>query len=117
MLPKEISIKFRFWINLKGEKLLGKGRVELLELIEKHGSILKASQEMKMSYRQAWQMVKEMNERVETPLVEKFMGGKSGGGARLTQAGKEAVKQYHEFEERISQMIEKELETFKNHSD
>lgn len=111
--PKNISIKFRFWINVDGEKLLGKGRIEMLELIRKHGSILKASQEMKMSYRQAWQMVKEMNDRAESPFVEKYMGGKNGGGARLTIEGEDAIKKYHDLEKRINYFIDEQLESFK----
>lgn len=107
--PKKISVKFRFWINSDGEKLFGKGRIELLQLIEKHGSILKASQEMKMSYRQAWQMVKELNERSNKPLVEKYLGGKTGGGARLTSDGHEAIKNYLNFSALIENFISENI--------
>ena len=113
MAAKELSLKFRFWINANGEKLLGKGRVELLELIKKHGSILKAAQDMKMSYRQAWQMVKEMNERAEAPLVEKYMGGKNGGGARLTIEGEAAILKFYLLEKRIAQFIDEQQEMLK----
>lgn len=108
MKNKEVNIKFRIWFNSNGEKLLGKGRVELLELIKESGSISSAATEMKMSYRQAWQMVKEMNERANEPLVEKHMGGKSGGGSYLTEAGEKAIKSFHELEQKVKIFIDSE---------
>lgn len=102
------DVDFRLWFFHKGEKFLGKGRVELLERIKKTGSISNAASEMKMSYRQAWQMVKEMNERAKSVVVEKQLGGKNGGGATVTEAGEKAIAQFHLFEEKLNQFIAKE---------
>ncbi len=77
---------------------MGKGRIELLEKIQKFGSITRAAAEMKMSYRQAWQMVEEMNEITESPLVEKNSGGKGGGGTKVTLKGEKVIKVFHEIE-------------------
>ncbi len=49
---KKISVNFRIWFFSDEEKLLGKGRVELLEKIKTTGSITNAAKAMKMSYRQ-----------------------------------------------------------------
>ncbi len=105
---KKNQVNFRIWIFSDGEKLLGKGRVELLERIDCSGSILKAAKEMKMSYRQAWQMVQEMNERANQPLVEKHLGGKHGGGAALTESGKLAIVEFHNLESKVAEFILKE---------
>ncbi len=105
MSDKKVSVKFRIWINSDDLKLLGKGRVELLILIDELGSISKAALTMKMSYRQAWQMVSEMNERANEPFVDKRMGGKSGGGAILTPAGKRAIDEFSRFETRVYDFI------------
>ncbi|MBL7890786.1 MAG: LysR family transcriptional regulator [Bacteroidia bacterium] len=104
----KLKIDFRIWIFNNGEKLFGKGRVELLEKINKSGSIANAAKEMNMSYRQAWQMVNEMNKRSNHPLVEKQLGGKNGGGAILTQAGKSAINKFNELEKRINAVIVEE---------
>lgn len=106
--PKKYDVSFRLWINAGNEKVLGIGRVELLELIHKSGSISSAAKEMKMAYRQAWQMVVEMNERSNSPLVEKRIGGKSGGGAFVTEAGLKAIASFHELEEKVRALITKE---------
>ncbi len=100
-----MNIKFRFWLYRGEHKLLGKGRVELLERIKVNGSIAQAAKEMKMSYRQAWQMVKEMNERAEAPFVIKQHGGNKGGGTHLTKAGEGAIRNYHALENKIRNLI------------
>lgn len=56
---------------------------------------------MKMSYRQAWQMVEEMNEITESPLVEKNSGGKGGGGTKITPKGEKVINVFHEIEDEI----------------
>lgn len=102
------NVSFRIWFYSGEDKFLGIGRVELLERIKVTGSIANAAKEMKMSYRQAWQMVTEMNERSSSPLVEKQLGGKSGGGAIVTQAGIRAIETFHALENKVRIFIENE---------
>lgn len=99
------DVRFRIWFYANDDKFLGKGRVELLERIKETGSITNAAKGMKMSYRQAWQMVKEMNESANEILVEKSLGGKGGGGAAITHAGEIAIQQFHDFENKVAQFI------------
>ena len=41
---------------------LGPGKIALIELISKHGSISAAGKDMGMSYRRAWLLVDEINQ-------------------------------------------------------
>jgi molybdate transport system regulatory protein len=77
---------------------IGPGKIELMELISKHGSISAAGKEMGMSYRRAWMLVDEINQIFKQPLVEKQMGGSGGGGARLTMLGRDVVGRYRAIE-------------------
>jgi molybdate transport system regulatory protein len=77
---------------------LGPGKITLMELISKHGSITAAGKEMGMSYRRAWLLVDEINHIFREPLVEKQMGGSGGGGARLTMLGRDVVGRYRAIE-------------------
>jgi molybdate transport system regulatory protein len=99
---KKYSLGFRVWINEEHGHFLGIGRVRLLENIRATGSITNAAKVMKMSYRQAWQMVEDMNNASEKLLVEKTLGGKGGGGARVTEAGEKAIKLFYKLEEKMS---------------
>ncbi len=60
---------------------------------------------MKMSYRQAWQMVQDMNARSAEPLVEKTLGGAGGGGAKVTKEGERLILLYRNLAERINKFI------------
>lgn len=108
MDTKKYTINFRIWIESNHEKLLGKGRVELLERIQKTGSISNAAKEMKMSYRQAWQMVNEINDRAKQPIVVKKLGGKMGGGATVTKEGEDLILKYYDIINRLNNFIQDE---------
>jgi molybdate transport system regulatory protein len=77
---------------------IGPGKITLMELISKHGSISAAGKEMGMSYRRAWLLVDEINHIFREPLVETQMGGSGGGGARLTKLGRDVVGRYRAIE-------------------
>jgi molybdate transport system regulatory protein len=77
---------------------LGPGKIALMELISKHGSISAAGKEMGMSYRRAWLLVDEINHIFREPLVETQMGGSGGGGARLSRLGRDVVGRYRAIE-------------------
>ena len=87
MTASNYKLYGRIWIEAKGEKLLGHGRVELLERIQHSGSIRQAALQMKMSYKQAWDLIKHMNENFNMPVVTSHRGGKGGGNATLTENG------------------------------
>jgi len=48
-------------IKLGGNRVFGPGKADLLESIERLGSISAAAREMRMSYRQAWTLLGTMN--------------------------------------------------------
>lgn len=77
---------------------LGPGKIALMELIARHGSISAAGKEMGMSYRRAWLLVDEINHIFREPLVETQMGGAGGGGARLSKLGRDIVDRYRAIE-------------------
>jgi molybdate transport system regulatory protein len=110
---KKYNVEVRVWIEEAEGAFLGIGKIWLLENIKKTGSITNAAKEMKMAYRQAWQLVEEMNQRAESPLVEKLLGGKGGGGARLTEAGERAIAVFYEVEKRIKEFAQKETQNLK----
>lgn len=110
---KKYKVEVRVWIEETEGAFLGIGKIWLLENIRKTGSITNAAKEMKMAYRQAWQLVEEMNQRAESPLVEKLLGGKGGGGAKLTEAGEKAITIFYEIEKRIKEFALKETQNLK----
>ncbi|MBL1181432.1 MAG: LysR family transcriptional regulator [Bacteroidetes bacterium] len=113
LMKKNYTIRTRIWIDEKEGPFLGIGRVVLLEKIQQTGSITRAAKEIKMSYRQAWQLVEDMNQRAEQPLVEKILGGKNGGGAILTNTGEKAIKTFYALEQKVKKFVATESKELK----
>jgi molybdate transport system regulatory protein len=100
------GLKVRVWVERDGRKVLGPGRVELLEHIDRHRSIAAAAKQMKMSYRRAWELVRDMNEAAGVPLVEANPGGSGGGGATVTAHGRAAIGLYRSLMNRFAATTE-----------
>src|SRR5271165_3698175 len=81
------GVDLRVWVERAGQTILGPGRLELLEGIDRHHSISAAARHMGMSYRHAWEMVQQINEAAGEPLVTASTGGVKGGGAQLSPLG------------------------------
>jgi molybdate transport system regulatory protein len=85
-------------IDFDDEGRLGPGKVALLERIACEGSISAAGRSMNMSYKRAWELVAEINRTFEVPLVMAQTGGRAGGGAALTERGRELIRHYRAIE-------------------
>ena len=96
----------RLWAERGGQPLLGPGRVELLENIDRWLSISEAARRLGMSYRRAWLLVQSINSAAGEPLVVAATGGHHGGGAQLTELGRQAIRAYRELEARLEQEAE-----------
>ncbi len=102
-----MEIDGRFWLTKDGRSFLGSGRIELLNLIEKTGSINAAAKEMKMSYKAAWERINSMNELADKPIIQRKAGGKGGGGSTLTPYAHELIKTYNRLHELHRQFIDR----------
>jgi molybdate transport system regulatory protein len=85
-------------IDFDQRRAIGPGKVKLLELIDKHGSISAAGRQMGMSYRRAWVLVDNLNRCFRAPVVASQAGGQHGGGASLTEFGHAVVEHYRAVE-------------------
>ena len=94
---------------------MGPGKARLISLIADTGSISAAARGMGMSYRRAWQLVEALNQSFTEPVVVTATGGKRGGGAVVTDFGKQLVAAYHGMEARASAAIAAALEEFSSH--
>ncbi len=77
-------------------------------MIQDNGSISKAAKSIGMTYKKAWAMVDEMNEKAKKPYVIAQKGGQKGGGTEVTEAGKKMVEAYTKMMSRIHAIVEKD---------
>ena len=101
--PDDWRVGVRVWVERASRAVLGKGRLQLLENINRHHSISAAARKMDMSYRRAWLLVQSMNEAAGKPLVVSETGGTHGGGAQLTPLGRWAIAWFGELQDQVGQ--------------
>lgn len=77
---------------------MGPGKADLLDAIDREGSISAAGRAMGMSYRRTWLLVDEMNRCFRERLVETLTGGGRERGARLTECGRTVLADYRALE-------------------
>ena len=100
MADHAMKIMYKVWLDCDG-KAFGEGPDRLLQRVETTGSLHKAAAEMKMSYRKAWLMLRAMEQRLGFTLLERKVGGVSGGGSQLTPAAREIMKRYEAFRKEV----------------
>lgn len=93
---------------------MGPGKADLLAAILETGSIAAAGRKMGMSYQKTRHLVDEMNQCFVSPLVEGFKGGAQGGGASLTDLGREVLERFRQMQLRAEKAVSKDLEAFKD---
>jgi molybdate transport system regulatory protein len=91
---------------------MGPGKAALIEAIDRSGSISGAAREMEMSYRRAWQLVDAINTSFAEPLIVTAAGGKKGGGAVVSDQGREVVRRFREMEIKASRAIAADIVGF-----
>ncbi len=93
-----LRVNGRIWIETTSdgvtERFMGIGRMELLQHIQRTGSINQAAKAMRMSYKRAWELVHSMNTLADAPLVSTQTGGEKGGGAIITAEGEKYLAHY-----------------------
>ena len=99
-----ISLKSRHWLVDENNKIImGEGRQEIFENIEKTGSINKTAKIMKMSYKAVWGKIRATEEHMKTKLV----AADRQEGSYLTKEGKELLKKYQIMKEKCLEADEK----------
>lgn len=76
------------------QKFFGPGVKNLLDYIERTGSVKSAAERMNISYSKAWKMINIMEEELQVEIVTRNPGGFRGGESHLTDYGKKFLRQY-----------------------
>ncbi len=99
----------RLRIVLEEDGAIGPGKADILDGIRETGSIAAAGRRMGMSYKRAWSLVERMNRSFKEPLVSTSRGGRSKGGAALTETGEQVLALYRRIETEAERAVEREL--------
>ena len=104
--PGRLKIKLQLYCG--DEIAMGPGKADVLEAIEREGSISGAGRALGISYRRAWLLVDTMNRCWDLPLIATAAGGSKGGGARLTELGASVLAHYRQLQAAAQQAHDSE---------
>jgi len=110
--PSRPDLKPQIRILFRKAIAMGPGKADLLRAIDQTGSISAAARQMEMSYRRAWLLVDTMNQAFKSPVVVTLTGGKAGGGAAVTEFGKEVLQRYSDMEKIATASVAREIRQF-----
>ena len=86
-------------ISDDGGIIMGSGRMEILDSIDRTGSMNQASKEMKMSYKAVWSKIKSTEKNFGKQVVH----ADKKTGTKLTDEGRKLLEKYRQLKERCIQ--------------
>jgi molybdate transport system regulatory protein len=90
--PLRLRLNYKLWIETEdGEGVLGEGKWKLLKAIRETGSLKAAVEARGLAYRQTWENLKRIEQKLGFKLIEKHRGGEKGGQTVLTPKGEKVV--------------------------
>ena len=96
----DFVVRSKIWIeDEQGRVVFGRGRLLILEAIDRLGSLQAAAKSLHMSYRAVWCRVRESEKRFGQALVVR-----DGRGSRLTPKAQGLVNRF----KRLQAVVEKE---------
>jgi molybdate transport system regulatory protein len=104
----DLTANYRLWFETDGEYIFGPGACAILIAVHEEGTLTKGAERLGMSYRYAWGVIKKIERKLGTRLVETYKGGKvGGGGARVTEQGLKFIKAYTDLREAFESVLRK----------
>jgi molybdate transport system regulatory protein len=102
-LAHGLTARVKGWLTLDGEFLLGPRYVQLLEGIERTGTIREGCRATRMSYRTCLSRIRRMEAALGARLVLTHRGGAARGSASLTPLARRLVRLYREWRDALEQ--------------
>ncbi len=101
-----MKVIYKVWLDNNG-KAFGEGPYELLRRVEQTQSLHQAANQMGMAYSKAWTILRTMEQRLGFSLLDRKVGGRSGGGSQITAQAKNLMKQYEGFLKDVEKAMQK----------
>jgi molybdate transport system regulatory protein len=103
---KRPVLRGRIWVEIGPNKALTDAGADLLEQIEACHSLSEAARRLGFAYRRAWLLLDAMNRLWPQPVVITQTGGKHGGGAQLTDFGRDILHTYRDLQLQLEHLLD-----------
>ncbi len=94
MLPPDLTLHAELTLCVRDELLANAKRIELLRQIGLTENLTKSAKIAGYSYKSAWDTIEQMTRLTGGSLLERQAGGKGGGRTRLTERGRQLLKNF-----------------------
>lgn len=105
MIPADLVPKAHVWLERHGAYLIGDREAELLEAVERSGSLKEGARTTRVSYRTAWARLQGMERALGKPLVKSRAGGLGGGATSLTDDARDLRRLHGDVRRRVESAL------------
>ena len=86
-----LTLRRKHWIELDGRFVIGEGGAELLQAVDRRGSLAEGARQIGWSYRHAWGYIRRAEEILGVALVATKPGKGSARGTVITDVARDIV--------------------------
>lgn len=89
-----MNVRTKVWFTTGNRHAFGDGLARLLSNVERYGTLSRSAEETGMSYRHAWNLIKNAETHLKKRLMVKYPGGAGGGHSELSRDGRRLLKAF-----------------------
>jgi molybdate transport system regulatory protein len=97
-----LAPRLKVWFTLGGSFLMGPNYLRFLRAVDETGTIRQAGKVVGWSYRTCLNRIRRMEDVLGTRVLETVRGGTSGGGARLSPAGRRLIAMFDQWQQDVA---------------
>ena len=101
--------RVKVWLESDGDYVFGHGMAEILQAVDRHGSIKQAAKELGKSYRYVWGRIKEAEAALGETLVDAHVGGAGVQRSGLTPRARELVAAFVSLRKGAQENVQREF--------
>lgn len=101
--------RVKIWLETEGQYAFGFGISEILQAVDRAGSMKQAASDLGKSYRYVWGRIKEAERALGQPLVDAQVGGKDTHRSALTSSARQLVEDFLAVRSRMKKIVEREF--------
>ncbi|MDK2876537.1 MAG: putative molybdopterin biosynthesis protein [Archaeoglobaceae archaeon] len=101
---EELTTRYEILIEYRGEKIVDSAVARILKALDEKKSLISASKSLGISYARLWNIIARIERVTGEKIVEAKKGGKSGGGAELTDFGRRILNAYERANAKLEQL-------------
>jgi len=105
-----LAVRTKVWFEAGGKHIFGAGIADLLDEVDRRGTLTAAAKTVNMSYRYAWQLLRTAETHLGRSLVVRRAGGASGGGMALTDEGRHALTVFRALNREVADFADKRFD-------